>query len=155
LISSCGSSKKVSTVEIDRNLEEEIIGNISKDSDSKKSETTYSTNDSISNVDIVITETEFEIVTNLKDSSIVSVPKREIKTEIKTSERTSKETGAITSDIEKTSLIDSLKYKKSESIVSLEKEKSKKTETSIPKYIFFSLLLLLVIFVLLKFKKII
>lgn len=154
IVSSCGSLKRASANEIISDTKETINADVTEKADSSRVEIIYSINDSTKEHITTITEVEFEIVLNPRDSNMVSLPKTEKVTEIRSIDKSVKEEQkiiAISSSQEKD---DNTVKVTEESVVSKAEDVISQKDTNVFKYIFYILLLIILIYLFIKSRAI-
>ena len=139
--------------EIISDTKETINADVTEKADSSRVEVIYSINDSTKEHVTTITEVEFEIVLNPRDSNIVSLPKIEKITEIKSIDKAIKEE-------QKAVVTSGLQEKDDNTVQITEESVISKAEDVHPKgykcfkYIFYILLLVILIYLFIKSRAI-
>lgn len=154
IVSSCGSLKRASANEIISDTKETINADVIEKTDTSTVEIIYSVNDSTKEHITTITEVEFEIVLNPKDSTIVSLPKTEKTTEIKSIDKAIKEERKVVAVSGSQEKDDNTVQVTEESVTSKVEDVISKKDTSVFKYIFYILLLVILIYLYIKSKSI-
>lgn len=154
IVSSCGSLKRASANEIISDTKETVNADVIEKIDTSTVEIIYSVNDSTKEHITTITEVEFEIVLNPKDSTIVSLPKTEKTTEIKSIDKAIKEERKVVAASGSQEKDDNTVQVTEESVTSKVEDVIAKKDTSVFKYIFYILLLVILIYLYIKSKSI-
>jgi predicted RND superfamily exporter protein len=154
IVSSCGSLKRASANEIISDTKETINADITDKTDSSRVEVIYSINDSTKEHITTITEVEFEIVLNPRDSNIVSLPKTEKVTEIRSIDKAVKEEQKIIATSSSQEKDDNTVKITEESVVSKTEDVISQKDTNVFKYIFYILLLIILIYLFIKSRAI-
>ena len=154
IVSSCGSLKRASANEIISDTKETINADVTEKTDSSRVEVIYSINDSTKEHVTTITEVEFEIVLNPRDSNIVSLPKTEKVTEIRSIDKAIKEEQKIIAISNSQEKDDNTVKITEESVVSKAEDIISQKDTNVFKYIFYILLLIILIYLFIKSRAI-
>jgi len=154
IVSSCGSLKRASANEIISDTKETINADVTEKTDSSRVEVIYSINDSTKEHVTTITEVEFEIVLNPRDSNIVSLPKTEKVTEIRSIDKAIKEEQKIIAISNSQEKDDNTVKITEESAVSKAEDIISQKDTNVFKYIFYILLLIILIYLFIKSRAI-
>lgn len=154
IVSSCGSLKRASANEIISDTKETTNVDVTEKTDSSTVKIIYSINDSTKEHITTITEVEFEIVLNPRDSNIVSLPKTEKVTEIRSIDKAIKEEQKIVATSGSQEKDDNTVQITEESVVSKAEEAISQKDTNVFKYIFYILLLIILIYLFIKSRAI-
>ena len=154
IVSSCGSLKRASANEIISDTKETINADVTEKADSSTVEVIYSINDSTKEHVTTITEVEFEIVLNPRDSNIVSLPKTEKVTEIRSIDKAVKEEQKVVVTSGSQEKDDNTVQITEESVISKAEDVISQKDTNVFKYIFYILLLVILIYLFIKSKSI-
>jgi predicted RND superfamily exporter protein len=154
IVSSCGSLKRASANEIISDTKETINADVTEKADSSRVEVIYSINDSTKEHVTTITEVEFEIVLNPRDSNIVSLPKTEKVTEIRSIDKAIKEEQKIVATSDSQEKDDNTVKITEKSVVSKTEDVISQKDTNVFKYIFYILLLIILIYLFIKSRAI-